>query len=223
MLRNLFGRYGWRKQTGLAILVSRLLSVSVIMTVLIPCCLGDDIALPSADARVSTSFTSDFEMLIKNTFGRISPEIQIECRHWSESFTNRYSEEVFDSLIERFIATSTYRRLRREAEVLQSSPEAKKLAIRIDSMALQVPVLWRRYRNLKREALDISLFSGLERDMVLRRRVDEEARRAFEDYLETYQRHNRLVAEYNKNYLGGLEFFTEHLGGFEENRLEVER
>lgn len=176
---------------------------------------ADELLLLSLDADVPVSFASDFEVLVTNTFGRTSPEVQVECRQWAAKFTERYGEEVFDSLIERFVATTTYQRLSREAEVLQSSPDAAKLARRIESLALQVPVLWKRYRNLKREAVDVSLFSGLEKDLVLRRRIEDEARRSFEDYLETYQRHNRLVAEYNKKNLGGLEFFTEHLGSFQ--------
>ncbi len=214
MLRNLFGKYGPRKAGFYCAAAAGLFLLLV--TVSNSGVRGVELDLPSLDSRVSVSFQSDFEILINNTFRRTSPEIQIACRRWADKFTARYGEEVFDSLIERFITTKTYQQLRREAESLQSTDEAHKLASRVTALAYQVPVLWKRYRDLKREAQDVSLFSGLERDMALRHRIEDEARRAFEDYLEIYQRHNRLVADYNKKYLGGLEFFTDHLEGFSE-------
>lgn len=156
-------------------------------------------------------FSSEFKILKNNTFYRTSPEIQLKCRQWADKFKSRYGEKVFDSLIKKFIETSTYKSLSKKAKVLQEQESARILKKKIQMLASEVPILWSRYRRLENKIRLYPDFSPGARGNFYRTLAINEAMEAYKEYNKAYLKHNQLVAEYNQKYLGSLDFFTDHL------------
>lgn len=149
----------------------------------------------------------EWDMLEKGLFARYDTSVQAQVMNWAADFREQYGEQAFDTLLTRFMRSRRYRELKVKAGALRSQPEAQKMFREIEKLSNLIPERHREWMDAAREARADLHFQAREFSEYLRRsRTDAE--RLWRDLSDLVKRHNSLVMEYNRNFMGGIEFYS---------------
>lgn len=167
---------------------------------------GTSGSLPCPVLKVSFE-EREYDMLEKGLFGRTSEAVQKKVMEWAEGFKKEFGEEAFDALLDRYTKTPRFEEKALRAYEFQFSEVARATYAEIEILSRLIPETFSRWKRLARD-------SRRDRRTVSRnlaetvKRLRDEADNCFAELRNLVEKHNRLVANYNTRYLGGLEFYS---------------
>lgn len=150
---------------------------------------------------------AEFDMIEKIMFKRLSYKIQEDALTWSEEYKNEYGEKAFDALLERYMKTESFMRNSIIAFRFQNTAQAKQMYQEIEllaKIAKEKNSTWKQKLRKSR-----STFLQNSRDLAEELKASRHnAEVEFRELNSIIRKHNRLVGEYNKKFMGGLEFIN---------------
>lgn len=150
---------------------------------------------------------SEFEMIEKIMFKRLTYKIQEDAFKWSEDYKREYGEKSFDTLLERFMKTESFMRNSIVAFRFQNSEKAKQMYQEIELLSKLAKEKNSSWKQKLRKSSSTVLQNSRDRAEELKEsRYNAEIE--YRELKSIIRRHNRLVGDYNKSFMGGLEFIN---------------